>query len=266
VNTNNTLQKDKMVNNRLKRNVSYLLAVGKMDTEGLTQLQGDNDTAAQGANQDKSTQIANREESEGFLGRETPDLEINVKDGDGNTKLHNAFRTDNIGQIATLLATPGINVNTKNNKGMTPLHFACWKKNNEAVATLLTKPNIQINVKNNMGATPLHCACWKNDSQAAAMLLSMPDIEVNPLIDMKEFDGWTPIMVAAAWCHVQALRIMLEDERVDLKAGGEGLEACVGKGLETTAAGREQCLQVIREGRKRKEAALLEKLRKYIDD
>merc|ERR550519_2876568 len=91
--------------------------------------------------------------------------------------------------------------------------------------------------------TPLHLACWFNNAEAVAKLLSFPNINVNS----KSAVGVSAVMVAAASCNSRALRLMLNDPRVDLEANndnGEGLKDVVGT-LSFKSTEKAKCLKMI---------------------
>ena len=94
---------------------------------------------------------------------------------------------------------------------------------------LLNKTGIDVNVKDFSGWNPLYTAVSFNkyNVYAVSRLLASSGIQVNCTTTC----GMTPLMLSARICHVEALKVMLEDPRVvlDIKdEAGDGLEEVVG--------------------------------------
>ena len=79
---------------------------------------------------------------------------VNAKEDEGITPLHNAALKDNIPVISMLIAA-GADVNAKHNFGQTPLHEAAEGSNVLAISALIAA-GASVNVKDAGGGTPLH--------------------------------------------------------------------------------------------------------------
>jgi len=100
-------------------------------------------------------------------------------------------------------------------------------------------------------AVLLYIACMNNHHQIVSALLGIPDICVN----VRSAYGHTPIMMSAMHCHKEALKLMLEDSRVDLNIkDGEGneLNVLVGK-VDGTKEQKEECVEMINKERIKRE-------------
>ncbi|EAY10364.1 hypothetical protein TVAG_109480 [Trichomonas vaginalis G3] len=84
------------------------------------------------------------------------DANINEKDKNGRTALHNAAENSSK-EIAELLISHGANINEKNNQGRTALHFAAGN-NSKDTTELFILHGANINEKDNYSLTPLALA------------------------------------------------------------------------------------------------------------
>ena len=82
--------------------------------------------------------------------------DVNVKNNDGNTALHEAARFGYL-EIASKLLDKGADVNVKNSDGFTPLHSAS-ASGFVKVAELLIEKGANVNAKSRDGRTPLGVA------------------------------------------------------------------------------------------------------------
>ena len=80
-------------------------------------------------------------------------VDVNVKDGRGDTPLHKAANADRK-EVAELLIAAGAGVNTKTDDGWTPLHWAA-KAGHKEVAELLIAEGADVNAKIRGGWTVL---------------------------------------------------------------------------------------------------------------
>ena len=95
-------------------------------------------------------------------------------------------------EVAELLIAKGADVNTKNKDGGTPLHNATWKGHKE-IAKLLIDNGADVNAKraDEEAWTPLHSAAWMGHKEIAELLITK-GADVNT----KNDDGETPLDVA----------------------------------------------------------------------
>jgi len=82
--------------------------------------------------------------------------DVNAKNNDGNTALHETARFGYL-EITRKLLDKGTDVNVKNNDGFTPLHSAS-ASGFVKVAELLIEKGANVNAKSNDGRTPLQVA------------------------------------------------------------------------------------------------------------
>ena len=126
-------------------------------------------------------------------------------DGDNeyNTPLYMAASNGNIEAVKILLEA-GADVNAKNFKGETPLYVAISKNNNE-LAKLLMQYNADVNHKVH-GWTPLYFAILKKNNEIAKIL-----IEHNANVDLIDYYGYSPLMLAARNGDVEAVQLLIDN-------------------------------------------------------
>ncbi|XP_065336836.1 putative ankyrin repeat protein RF_0381 [Cloeon dipterum] len=84
---------------------------------------------------------------------------------DGNTSLHLALESNNVGDdgiIRWILEQGNIDLNAKNDFGDTPLILAC-KRMKWSVSEMLLTRNVEVNVSNKKGKTAMHYAAKKGN-------------------------------------------------------------------------------------------------------
>jgi hypothetical protein len=88
--------------------------------------------------------------------RAHPDLDVNWKDQNGWTALHQASSYwGHLEVVKLLLDHPFINVNVQTNAGATPFLLCCSNRNLPVVQVLLKDPRVDITLATNSGRTPL---------------------------------------------------------------------------------------------------------------
>ena len=128
---------------------------------------------------------------------------------------------------------------------MTCLMVAVIKGHTGVVNLLLEHPGIKVNAKNWVGWTALHLATGGNGIAILRKILAAPGI----LHNEKTAHGDTPVMIAARMGPVEALRMMVATERVDLEVldkKGRSLEEISHLYLRADLA------QVVQEARQRR--------------
>ena len=103
--------------------------------------------------------------------------EVNAKDEDSETPLHEAASKGHLDVVKALLAK-GAEVDAKNKYGKTPLLFAAWHDHLDVVKALLSK-GAEVNAKTKDGS-----ACWFGC-------------------------GWTPLHYAAKYGHLDVVNVLL---------------------------------------------------------
>ncbi len=89
----------------------------------------------------------------------------------GDTPLHQATMTGDIGTIRIILATNPQAANSRNNYGETPLHVAAFEGNEEAVRDLI-RAGAVVNAVDNRGDSPLHMAVLEGHTRVAKRLVN----------------------------------------------------------------------------------------------
>jgi len=131
------------------------------------------------------------------------DADVNVKDGDGRTPLHEATGCGKLIVMEHLLKQ-GVNVNACDDQGTTPLHVATAQENLVAVQLLLAH-GADANARDNDGWTPLHEAAQRwPPALVEALLVNGADLNA------RNDKGRTPLHVAAAHGHVDAAESLLK--------------------------------------------------------
>ena len=117
-----------------------------------------------------------------------------------------------------------------------------------------------------MGNTALHTACLTNDSISVVQLLAAPGVDVNA----RDKEGMTPIMVSTRYCSVEALKLMLEDPRVDLDVREKNemsLEELLDLNITfTTAENINKCREMIKEEKNRRKNNCVEQGQNRTED
>ena len=115
------------------------------------------------------------------------------------TPLHLAAKND-LTEIANILSLCDSNVNMKTNiTGDTALHFAA-RINSLNMCKILLSNCCQHTIQNNVGNTPAHDAASLGYSEIFRLLIDY-DADMN----IKNFDGMTPLGLARLNCHKKLL-------------------------------------------------------------
>lgn len=160
-----------------------------------------------------------------LLGHRAP---VNAHTTEGNTALHYACETGNIGCVTELLAA-GANPHQANNDGMTALHLASTYGRTSVVALLLAQPNIQVDpLENSCNATPLHMASIMGQVEAVRLLVAK-----SAQIDARNNDNATPLFLACQEGHPVIVQFLFEKGaslEAPLRDGGTPLHVAADKG------------------------------------
>ena len=120
---------------------------------------------------------------------ENCNLDIDIKDFDGNTALMFAVKSGKSEAVDYLLKN-GATVNYTDNFGVSPLHLAV-RKNAFNLVDHLFRYGADINIEDKYNQTPLFDAIQENNAQMIRFL-----IDNNAYIDLQNQEGRTPLMVA----------------------------------------------------------------------
>ena len=187
----------------------------------------------------------------------SPDIDINVLDGEGYTPLHRAIYNRDLNTVNALLQDENINVNSKLDMkvsidgwylgGASPLILASYIGDADIVKALLDN-NADIKAKDDVdGSMAIHMASANGNNEVVKILLEKDPTAINdtdnrgntPLhwasmkdkpdtvkllmengadIEAKDADGWTALHYAAAFSSLQTVHAL-----VDLGADKESL-------------------------------------------
>lgn len=163
-------------------------------------------------------------------------VDINARDGRGNTCSHNAINCNNSGALMQLIEL-GADIEVKNNLGRTPLHIACAAFNPPCV-TLLLAAGADTLAKTPKGNTPLHVAVRQAAAKSVPVQLAHQVLEAllacGGDFDAIDESGDTVRVLAAARGIVEptADRIVAARRHVTLvqfeRVRGRAFEVCVG--------------------------------------
>jgi len=128
--------------------------------------------------------------------------DINAKDSEGWTPLHNAARSGNV-EIIKALLDRGAAVNAKNTNGETALMVAALLGQTNAIEFLLEK-GADVNAKDNNGETALMKAAAQGQTNAIEFLL-----EKRADVNAKDNNGVTALMKAAGNGNIEVVKLLL---------------------------------------------------------
>ncbi|PQE22096.1 Ankyrin repeat-containing domain protein [Rutstroemia sp. NJR-2017a BVV2] len=160
-------------------------------------------------------------------------VEVNEETDDGNTPLHIAIRKGD-SEIVTKLLIAGADVEKQSQDGHTPLHIAAYA--HPDIVDKLLEAGAKVNIQDKEGKTPLYHAAYggylwtvtklvekKADVQipcvdgwsplhAAADNGQVSEFLLQNSADVNAVDkrGWTPLMRAAYWKGVDAVKVLLK--------------------------------------------------------
>lgn len=183
-----------------------------------------------------------------------PSIEVNFSDVDGNTPLHHCVQSSQLRIFEKLLLNHSIDVNAMNNDQETPLIFAFKYKNVDLIRKLLAlngtiNPNC---IEKNTGNTPLHLAVlMKNENIIRIILklhnrvyLNQMDLSDSPQkvnyflnsfqyefegeadVNSQNFDGLTPLHIAAETKNDMLVRVLLMSPKIQLNIVDFNLGRC----------------------------------------
>ena len=153
--------------------------------------------------------------------------DVNHKDSDGNTPLHNVL----LKCIAEYLISKGADVNSRNNKGETPLHTKSLYYESD-ICQYLIDNGADIDTKDNFGNTPLHLSVLYHEMKTITCL-----IRNNADINSRNNLGNTPIFNALD--NANTVKYLLEsgaDPKIVNKDHNTILHEAVKYNLESTKA------------------------------
>jgi ankyrin repeat protein/tetratricopeptide (TPR) repeat protein len=127
--------------------------------------------------------------------------DVNVKNDAGLTPLYYAVQENNA--TTELLLAKGADVGVRNASGQTVLHTAAEAGNTDVVEILLAK-GADVNAKDKHDFTPLHLAVGKGYSGVAEVLLAN-----GALVNAKDKNGWTALSYAVLNSNAAMVELLL---------------------------------------------------------
>ena len=149
-------------------------------------------------------------------------MNINHHEIQNRTPFYWACCISNLDMIKYIISFPEIDINSLSSMGRSALSKACWNGQYEVAKLLCSQPNINtINTPDCNKRCPLHNAVWgefggregkkvptgqASDSPECTELL----IENGAIIDVKDIDGNTPLMIAGSTNGIRSLKVLLK--------------------------------------------------------
>ena len=131
------------------------------------------------------------------------EIQVNVKDSQGNTPLILAIEYNNMPLFEALFTHPKLDVNPCTNR-RSPLHSAIEKKNMPAFNLLLTHQNINVNAIARSQNAPLHVAVDRDNTEMVKALVNDNRVE----IDARDYFSCTPLHYVKS---PEVLRLLLDN-------------------------------------------------------
>ncbi|MDA7653501.1 ankyrin repeat domain-containing protein, partial [bacterium] len=158
-------------------------------------------------------------------------VDVNAKDDDGSTPLHEAAQRGHK-ETAELLIANGADVNARTGGWMnvTPLHRTETKE----IAELLIANGANVNAKDGTGRTPLHWTAETGRKEIAELLIEK-GADVNAKDDAF---GWTPLHIAALFAYKEIAELLIAagaDVNAKGKEGETPLDVAVDEDSTETA-------------------------------
>jgi ankyrin repeat protein len=140
----------------------------------------------------------------------TPNIEADIKDGDGQTPLLCAARYGHKAILKLLLERDDVNADSKDSMyGRTPLFWAA-EYGHETVVKLLLERDVEFNSKDNEGRAPLWWAALKGHKAVVKLLLERDGVNA----DWKDVQGRTVLSWAAERGYEAVAKLLLEQDSV----------------------------------------------------
>ena len=141
-----------------------------------------------------------------------PALEIDKKDGSGNTPLAMAAKAGHGGTVRRLLGTGVVKIESKNTSGLTPLHLAT-EQGHEMIVRDLLQAGAQINALDGAGQSPLYRAIFSRKRSMIELMLNTPGVDINLQSPKSRF---TPLHLATLMKDEPTVGLLLAMPLVDV--------------------------------------------------
>ena len=130
-------------------------------------------------------------------------------------------------QTVTRLVSRGTDVNSEDRHGVTGLHWAMSRNDLPIVTYLLASDIIIIDKHNSYGSnTPLHDGCRNNSYESVQLFLAHPSC-TGDIINKRDIDGYTAVMLAARKGHLQCVRLLTENYFTDMSIKNDSDETVI---------------------------------------
>jgi ankyrin repeat protein len=136
------------------------------------------------------------------------------------------------------LLQAGANPNITDNDGETALMGAA-KGGFDGIIELLINAGASLSAQDRLGRTALHWAAVRGDYPQAVSALVKADADLN----LTQFEGWTPLMCAAAMEHPMTVAVLL-DAQAKLDVEGHSGETAITLAIER---GYQQIVDMLRQ-------------------
>lgn len=148
---------------------------------------------------------------------------INYVDEDGDTLAHflAGYEKQDPEVIEYLMNKPHNvikHINKRNKFGNTPLHAACKTNNEKYALYLLNQRRIDLQRVNNMNETPLFVCLSMNREVASPKIIENLVKKSPGMVNKSNFVGDLPILVAINVENYHAVKILIEDGKIDINS------------------------------------------------
>lgn len=143
-----------------------------------------------------------------------PNVDVNIKDLNGNLPIHFAAQHNLIDGVELLLHNDPSTINTRNSRNDTPLSLAMDRNHQEMIKLLLSRHNLDLNIAYTQhGKKLIHYAAETNSIDVVKLLVLQNGEGILNIRDrMKE----TPLSLAVKRNHVEMVRFLLKYPTVDV--------------------------------------------------
>ena len=136
--------------------------------------------------------------------------DVNAKDNDHRTSLHNAATNGDKGMVKLLLVNKA-DVNARNKFNFaTPLHWAAGYGGNQDIVDMLLSYKAEVNARDKDGRTPLHMAAMMDGSKKSVHYVDIINVLLAKGADVnaKDNNDKTPLAVAESAGHKDRAAIL----------------------------------------------------------